>query len=304
MGWLHKSIVPKLLVSCLRTLLIIGLSYIILFPVFSKISPAFMESGDLFDQTVRWLPRNPTLDNFQTAYTHMKYLMAFLNSVLLTLSVSAIQLLICTAVGYGFARFKFPGSSLLFWIAIATLVVPPQMMMLPLYLNFRYFNPFGFLPEPGLNLMNSFWPFMLLALTGNGLRNGLFIFIMRQFFRGMPRELEDAAYVDGAGPLRTFYMVMLPGAVPALVIVFLFSFVWQWNDYFYSSMFMSNATILPIMLDKLATSVVGWDVEAQMHYVSLINNAGSLLFLAPLLLLYTFMQRYFIESIERTGLVG
>ena len=88
------------------------------------------------------------------------------------------------------------------------------------------------------------------------------------------------------------------------MIVFLFSFVWQWNDYFYSGMLMSNSKILPVMLDKLAMATVGTDVEAHMHYVSLINNAGSLLFMAPLLALYVFMQRYFVESIERTGLVG
>jgi multiple sugar transport system permease protein len=263
-----------------------------------------MERRDLFDQTVRWIPRHPTLENFRVAFVNMSYGRAFLGSFVLSSSVSLLQLLVCTAVGYGFARFRFPGSGVLFWIAITTLVVPPQMMMLPLYLNFRYFNPLGLLPEPGINLMNTYWPFILLSLTGNGLRNGLFIFIMRQFFRGMPRELEDAAYVDGAGALKTFSAVMLPGAIPALVIVFLFSFVWQWNDYFYSGMLMSNSKILPVMLDKLAMATVGTDVEAHMHYVSLINNAGSLLFMAPLLVLYVFMQRYFVESIERTGLVG
>lgn len=292
------------LVSLLRTLLIIGLCYVILFPLFSKVSPAVMERRDLFDQTVRWIPRHPTLENFRVAFVNMSYGRAFLGSFVLSSSVSLLQLLVCTAVGYGFARFRFPGSGVLFWIAITTLVVPPQMMMLPLYLNFRYFNPLGLLPEPGINLMNTYWPFILLSLTGNGLRNGLFIFIMRQFFRGMPRELEDAAYVDGAGALKTFSAVMLPGAIPALVIVFLFSFVWQWNDYFYSGMLMSNSKILPVMLDKLAMATVGTDVEAHMHYVSLINNAGSLLFMAPLLVLYVFMQRYFVESIERTGLVG
>ena len=263
------------LVSLLRTLLIIGLCYVILFPLFSKVSPAVMERRDLFDQTVRWIPRHPTLENFRVAFVNMSYGRAFLGSFVLSSSVSLLQLLVCTAVGYGFARFRFPGSGVLFWIAITTLVVPPQMMMLPLYLNFRYFNPLGLLPEPGINLMNTYWPFILLSLTGNGLRNGLFIFIMRQFFRGMPRELEDAAYVDGAGALKTFSAVMLPGAIPALVIVFLFSFVWQWNDYFYSGMLMSNSTILPVMLDKLAMATVGTDVEAHMHYVSLINNAGS-----------------------------
>src|SRR5690606_3486983 len=120
---------------------------------------------------------------------------------------------------------------------------------------------------------------------------------------GMPRDLEEAAYVDGAGFLRTFLVVMLPGAVPALVIVFLFSFVWQWNDYFLTSIFMNNQVLLPMTLDGLVRSVHGFE-QVTGQYASLLNNTGSLMFMAPLLLLYAFMQRYFIESIERTGIVG
>ena len=123
---------------------------------------------------------------------------------------------------------------------LLTLIVPPQMIMIPLYLSFRYFDPLGLLPGNGINLLNSYWPFALTSATAMGMRNGLFIYIMRQYFRGMPAELEEAAYVDGAGALRTFFQVMLPSAVPVMVIVFLFSFVWQWNDDFYSTLFMAR----------------------------------------------------------------
>lgn len=157
-----------------------------------------------------------------------------------------------------------------------------------MYLNFRYFDLFGLLPDGGLNLLGTMWPFVLTSITATGLRNGIFIYILRQFFRGMPRDLEDAAYVDGAGPLRTF--------------------VWQWNDYFLTNIFLSNTTVLPTTLEGLLFSASGYMVGGNAmltgQYASLINNTGMLLFMMPLLILYAFMQRYFIESIERTGLVG
>ena len=144
-----------------------------------------------------------------------------------------------------------------------------------------------------------------MGLSATGLKNGLFIYILRQFFRNMPRTLEEAAYIDGAGPFRTFLTVMLPGAVPALVIVFLFAFVWQWNDYFFTSIFMRDGTMLAHTLDIAAESyahAMGTTLTGQ--YISLLNNTGMLMFVTPLLLLYAVMQRYFVESVERTGIIG
>ena len=161
--------------------------------------------------------------------------------------VAVLQLASTTLVGYGLARFEFRGKKLIMAAAIFTLIVPPQMMMVPLYLNWRFFDFFGLLKGGGLNLMGSYWPFLLTALTGTGLRNGLYILVMRQFFAGMPRNLEEAAYVDGAGPLTTFFRVMLPGAVPAMVIVFLFGFVWQWNDSFLTTLYL-DSNFLPVAL--------------------------------------------------------
>lgn len=299
----NLSKVRSFLWTIIRAILIIGISYIILFPVLTKIPSSLMSESDLFDQTVRWIPRNVTVSNYFVVWEHMEYPLAFMNSMALALLVSLLQLISCTLIGYGFGRYDFRGKNFWFALVIFTLIVPPQMIMIPLYLNFRYFDFFGLIASPGINLLGSFWPFALMSITGTGLRNGLFIYIMRQFFRGMPRDLEEAAYVDGAGALKTFVKVMLPGAVPALVIVFLFSFVWQWNDYFLTSIFMGNETVLPMTLDGLIRSVHG-DEPVTGQYASLLNNTGSLLFIAPLLILYAAMQRYFIESVERTGLVG
>jgi multiple sugar transport system permease protein len=267
-----------------------------------------MMERDLYDQTVKWIPRNPTLDNYKLVWKYMKYPEAFKNSLVLALTVSLLQLVSCTVVGYGFARFPFKGSKLLFGLVVFILIVPPQMIMIPLYLNFRYFDLFGLLPNGGVNLLGTYWPFILTSVTATGLRNGIFIYILRQFFRAMPRDLEDAAYVDGAGPLRTFVQIMLPGAVPAMVIVFLFAFVWQWNDFFLTNIFLGGKTMLPLTLDGLLFSASGYMVGGNNmltgQYASLVNNTGMLMFMAPLLILYAFMQRYFIESIQRTGLVG
>lgn len=289
--------------SIIRAVLILGISYVILFPIVSKLSSSLMAEQDLYDKTVKWIPRNLTFDNYVLVWQHMKYIEAFFNSLALALIVSILQLVSCTMIGYGLARFKFAGKRLLTAIVVFMLVVPPQVVTIPLYLNFRFFNLFGLLGR-GLNLLDSYWPFILMSITGTGLRNGLFIYIMHQFFRGMPRELEEAAYVDGASQLRTFYSVMLPGAVPALVVVLLFSFVWQWNDEYLTSLFLRNRVLLASQLSGLVSSVTKGQMNLTGQYLSLLNNTGCLLFIWPVLLLYAGMQRYFIESVQRTGLVG
>ncbi|MFW5787796.1 MAG: carbohydrate ABC transporter permease, partial [Halanaerobiales bacterium] len=238
--------------SIIRGVLLVGISCIILYPFFIKISSSFMTERDIYDLSVKWIPRNFTYVNYIRAWTGLYYPQAFLNSFILTLSVSILQLFSCTIVGYGFARYSFRGMGFLFGLVILTLIVPPQLIMIPIYLNFRFFNFFGLIGESGFNLLNSYWPFILTSLTATGMRNGLFIFIMRQFFKGMPRGLEEAAKVDGAGPLKVFFRVMLPGAAPAILIVFLFSFVWQWNDTFYTNLYLAGGKFLPFTLNSLA----------------------------------------------------
>lgn len=301
-------------ISFMRAVLLIGICYVILLPLIHRLSTALMPIEDLYDQSVRWIPRTPTLRNFRLVWEHMEYPRALTNTFLLSFTTSLLQVASCTMVAYGLARFRFPGSGLIFAMAIFTLVVPPQLVVVPVYLNFRFFNLMGLLGENSFNLIGKYWPFVLLSLTATGFRNGLYIFIMRQFFRGMPRELEEAAVIDGAGIFTTFLRVMLPGSVPGLIVAFLFSFVWQWNDYLYVTMFMSSRNFLPQALEGVAPKVNRALSEADAltvtsgfmddHFYSLINNAGMLLVILPLLILYLFVQRYFVESVERTGIVG
>lgn len=301
--------------SLVRGVIIMGICFLIIYPTLVKMSVSIMSQGDLFDQTVRYVPKNFTLDNFRTAWRHLNYPVALLNSFQLSSFTSIMQLISCTLIGYGFARFKFKGRNLLFAMVLVTLIVPPQTIMIPLFLHFRFFDIFGIIEavtgNRGVNLLDSYWPFILMSLTGMGLRNGLYIYIIRQFFRGMPKELEEAAYVDGAGLLRTFYTIMLPSALPAMLTVFLFSFVWQWNDTFYSNLFLQSLRVLPTALSGLADSIgqaYYWEtgIRAQISPAvrSMYNNTGSLMVVVPLIIIYGIAQRHFVESIERSGIVG
>lgn len=293
--------------SFVRGTLIWGTSLIIVYPVIFKVLVSFMSETDLFDPQVNLLTRNFSIARIARSYmavaNTMQYMEAFLNSLGVCLLVSGCTLISSTLIGYGFARFNFKINSLLFAFVVLTLVVPPQMNMIPLFLNFRFFDFYGLLSKPGFNLIGTVWPFLFTSLTGTGYRNGLFIYIMRQHFAGMPKSLEEAAYIDGAGALKTFIKIMLPGAIPVLIVVFLFSFVWQWNDTFLTSLYMRDtSTLLPFTLNRLVNE---FDFDNfDKLYATVVRNTGMVLFLAPLLIMYGFLQRYFVEGIERTGIVG
>src|SRR5690606_31375028 len=116
---------------------------------------------DLYDQSVRWIPRQPTLENFRLVWVHMEYVRSFLNSFALAFTTSILQVAVCTMVGYGLARLPFRGSGLIFSMALFTLIVPPQVVITPTYLNFRFFNIMGLLGENSINLIGTYWPFVL-----------------------------------------------------------------------------------------------------------------------------------------------
>ncbi|MFD0713257.1 carbohydrate ABC transporter permease [Paenibacillus sp. GCM10027626] len=290
-----------------RAVIIFGICFIILYPILLKLSLAFRDRGDLYDSTVVWIPRNFTLDNVKTMIGYLNYYSAVSNTFFLSIGTSALQLVSCALAGYGFARLKFKGSGILFAIVIFTIVIPPQTLMVPTYLHFRFFDVFGFYElltgNKGINLLESFWPFFISSALAMGLKNGLYVFIFRQFFRALPKDLEEAAYVDGAGVFKTFAGVMLPNAVPAIATVMLFSFVWQWNDSYFVTLYMHNSTLLSRMLDLLPGIVRPEHVGGVSH-TSLLLNTGTLLGIAPIFILYLFAQKYFVESVERTGLVG
>ena len=190
------------------------------------------------------------------------------------------------------------------------IIVPPQITTIPLYMQFRFFKP-QFLAKlltlGDTSLISTGWTMYLPALFANGLRAGLFIFIFRQFFRGLPKELEDAAYLDGCGPLKTFLVVMVPNAKTSFLTVFLFSIVWYWNDFYVSSSFFTHNDTVALMLKNLDAQLQqdlfnGQAISTRQIIVWL--EAGCVLSITPLLVMYIFLQRYFIEGIERSGITG
>lgn len=305
--------------TILRSLLIIGISFVILYPIMQQLSVAFKHKSDIYNPTIYMIPINYTLENFRHAMDILNYWPMLGNTLLFVTITMVLQAVSCALAGYGFARFSFLGSNLLFSLVILTILIPMSTLMVPMYLHFRSFDILGmiqlFTGKEGVNLLNTYWPSMITAATANGLKSGLYIYIFRQFFRGIPKEIEEAALIDGAGGFKTFFRIMLPNAIPSLVTVMLFAFVWQYNDTFYTSLFMSGSNLMSIKVASLPADVnqylpiiLGYgsnpDMKADPNHVSMIVDTGILLAILPLIFLYLFVQRYFVESVERTGVVG
>jgi len=275
--------------------ILIDIAFSFLLPVIYMASTTLMTVQDFLDPGVYWIPRAVYWDNLVLAYLSMDYLVGLKNSMIIVFFGTVGQIISCSLAGYGFARFKFPGRDLLFMFVLFTFIVPPQTIIVPLFILFRQ-----------LGWIDTFMPFTVPAFFAQGLRGSLLVLIFRQFFKRQPYELEEAAYIDGCSPLRTYAQIMLPLARPALLVAFLFSLVWHWNDYYEPMMYLmkpQNFTV-PLRLSILRQGlqeVTGGDA-GEIFNEPLVMAACFLVVLPPLIL-YVFAQRFFVESIERTGLV-
>jgi len=301
-----------------RLLLLIGVCYVILFPFYSKISSSFMSADDFVDVTVRLVPKYPTLDTYKAIITENGYLKALLNTFILAGSCALIQTFVCSLVGYGFAKFKFKFNKFLFLLVVFTMIVPHSTLQLSMFMEFRYFDILGIMNLLGggvvewirlfentsFNLINTYWPLWILSVTALAFKNGLYIFMLRQFFTGIPDELEESAAVDGAGVFRTFVTIVLPNAIPMMITVFMFAFSWQWTDNFYTDLFYttSGPTLMPDIV-VVPLSLASSTAASGMVNTAVFNTCGILILL-PLIIMYVFLQRYIIQGIERSGITG
>lgn len=311
--YLTPKILGHFLVSLCKYTLLIGISFVILFPFLVKISSTFMSREDLLDQTVRYIPRNPTLDNLKVVLEESNYFAGLRNTAIISFMAASIQTFISAFIGYGLGRFKFKGRNLAFVFVLLTLLIPPQTLTVPMYLTFQQFDFYGLLGLFGMEPVSLIsytvgWfplpiPLLLLSLFGIGLKNGLFIFIMMQYFKNMPSELTEAAYVDGYGVFAAYFRIMLPLAKSMLATLFLLSFSWQWSDTFYSNMFFRSLDSLPKVLQSVFNLASQGATEGSL-LGSVYNNCAGLLIVAPLALLYLFTQRFFTQGIEKSGIVG
>ncbi len=354
-GYLLKKRSAQIAISIVRGLLVFGLCFMIIQPLITRFAMGLMKESDLYDSTIILLPRNVTLDNYWIVaeltklknVTHVAetgwrvWDSSLFNTLWVSLVVSACQIISCTLVAYGFARYEFKGKKFWFGCVIALIIIPPQTIQSALYTSFarfdllKIFTLFGvdaegltfgqrllsvvdgtgtgiikLLTGSTLNLRSSILAYVLLCITCMGLKDGLYIYMMRQYFQSIPTSLEEAAYVDGCGTLHTFAKIMLPDALPTIASCFLFSFVWQWTDIFYTRIFLPyNA--LPMFSEQMSSMVsrMGRYFSADAANAVVVSNGRQQQLLAiavlicaiPLIILYLFTQRTFVESLASSG---
>ena len=291
---MSKRLINKLrglLFSACRTAFLLAIIYVILFPILYALSSSFLTERQLIDPSVVWIPKEITFENYAAAWEVLEYGSNFVFTMFLVVVSTLLQIFGCTLAAYGFARFKFKFRGLLFFCVIITIVLPPQMLVVQQYAIFK-----------NLGLLNTVFTYFLPALLGQGIRSGLMIYIFRQFIKGLPRELEEAAYIDGCGVFKTFWRIVVPSTAISFLVVLIFSMVWYWNESLTASMFFDSTKPMAIMLAEMKANISAQEVG--IDAVRNVLMSGVILFITPMVVIYCFLQKYFIQGIERSGLVG
>ena len=310
-GYLLKRTAGQITVSIVRALLMFGLCFMIIQPLITRFSVSLMAAEDIYDSTIRLLPRNVTLDNYRIVAELTSLPQSMINTAWISLVMSLCQIISTTLVGYGFARFEFPLKKFWFACVVVLIIIPPQTIQTALFMSFTHFDIFGiFKATTGsdINLRSSLIPYTAMCLTCMGLKDGLYIYMLRQYFRSVPESLEEAAYVDGCGTMHTFVKIMLPDAIPTIASCFLFSFVWQWTDLFYSRNFLTSYRLYAVQMSTMVSRMGRYFSSDATQSVTVPNgrqlqliSIAVLFCCIPLIILYCFTQRTFVESLAMTG---
>ncbi|HIZ19791.1 MAG TPA: carbohydrate ABC transporter permease [Firmicutes bacterium] len=301
----HPRLLGKYVVRLLTYLILLDLAYVFLYPFLYMIVTSLKTNADLYDPTVNWIPHTLKFANYTLAYHAIDFSQNIWNSVIYTVFGTLGHVLSCAFIGYGFARYEFRGKKLLFGILLLAIIIPPQAMIVPSYLMYS-----------NMGLLNTYLPVILPTLFGFGLRGGLFVFIFRQFFQSLPKELEEAARIDGCGFMKTYVRIVLPISKAVLLVTLVLSMVWHWNDYYEPQIYASRPgmeplpvalqTLIPLLESPAAIS----DLIQKTGLVDMeavVNNAvfmaATFMCILPILVIYAFLQKQFMQGVERTGLV-
>ena len=281
--------------------LLIIIGFIFIYPILYMISTSFMDRNDLLDSSVKWLPSSLYIQNYIAAAKSMDFWKTLGKGVIIAGVPTLFNVLTGMIVGYGFARYEFKLKKLFMGILLFSYILPDQVTMIPTYV---LYNDMG--------ILGTIWTFVLPALLGNGINSAIFILIFYSFFKQVPKVLMEAAYIDGAGHFKAFFKIAIPSAVPAIITVFLFSFVWYWNESYLTEMYVQGLTTksewtnLVIQLKNFdsnySTRATTGDMATSLN--ESVRMAATSLSILPLFLMYLVLQRQFIESIDRTGITG
>lgn len=266
-------------------ILISALGVVFLIPLFWLFSSSLKVGAEIFDQPVQWWPAVPQWNNYPDAWTALPFTRFLLNTLFVTLVPLLAEVFVSAIVAYGFSRFVFPGRNILFLIMISTMFLPDAVKLIPTFIIWKQFN-----------LIDTYDPLVLASVLGG---TPLFIFLMRQFFSTIPKEIEEAALIDGANVFQTFTRVMIPLIRPALLSVSIIGFQGHWNDFLNPLIYLNN--------QAKYTMTVGMyfftgGVNERPHWEWLM--AMSTLMIIPTLILFIFFQRYFIEGLTSGAVKG
>ncbi len=278
--------------------LLIAIGFVYLYPLLFMLITSLKSPTDLLNPMVQWVPTELYFGNYVRAFRVLNYPSTLLASVLVSVVPSVLQTVVCSIVGYGLARYRFPGKSLLFVLILATFIIPPQNTVIPQMLTYRQ-----------LGLLGRIWALVLPALGGQGFRSAIFILIFYQTFLSLPKVLEEAARIDGASEARVFFQIAVPTALPAYIVSLIFSIVWYWNETYLTVIFLEGGIqTLPMQLSRFVQAYQNLYPPGTVNIFDRLNEAiklaGTFLNILPLLVMYFVLQKWFVESVERTGITG
>ena len=261
---------------------ILGTSICFLIPFVWLVSSAIKPSDEIFVFPQVWIPNPPEWGNFATALSSLPFAQFAVNSLIIALSVTFGNVFSSSVVAYGFARFHFPGRNILFIIMLATLMVPGQILLVPQFVMFYK-----------LGWINSFAPLIVPAFFGSA----FYIFLIRQFFKNIPNELKDAAYIDGAGEWTIFTRIYLPLSKSALTAVAIFSFQGAWNDFLGPIIYLNSQKLYTLQIGLTEFQGI---FHSDWNYIM----AASAVIMLPMVIIFFIGQRYFVQGILMTGSKG
>lgn len=272
-------------------LLLVGVSILFIIPLLWMISTSLKEAQDLVG--IRWIPTRLAWENYVDAFSFGMWPQWTFNTIVITFSSVVGQVLSSSLVAYAFARLRWRGRDVLFSIVLATMMLPSVVTMIPQFVLFANLPAFGFMGSKVWT--NTFLPLIVPAFTGSA----FYIFLLRQFMRGIPQDLSDAARIDGAGELRIWWSIIMPMTKPALAVVAIFTFQGAWQDFMGPLLYLQSEKWYTLQLGLRQFEAAAGGSPAW-HWLM----AASLMVMLPVLIVFLVFQRYFIEGFNFSGLAG
>jgi len=297
--------ISKILGKIVIYALLITISYVFLFPFFSMLSLSLMSQQDIINVEIDYIPRRLYLGNFAVALRVMSGYTALFNSIWFSTVLAISQTVISALTGYAFARYDFRFKGFLFALILVSFIVPVPIIFIPRFMMF-----IGVQSSTGIKMIGTVIPQMVMALFGQGVNSAILILIFYNFFKLIPNVLYEAAKIDGASPFKQFWEITIKMSLSTIIVVFLFSFVWNWNEtYITGQLVGDNMILLPSQLgifdtlfDNRAPAVPGQEGTARINEAY--RMAATIISMLPLFLIYFVAQKQFVEGIEKTGITG